>query len=289
MLDYLLSCLRLGKGLKLAKWVGGFSIHKNHGRFYGLREMHEDDGIEGAPVAPIVGGSNSRTPTRRTTTKTAISTRYRECLKNHAASIGGHVVDGCGEFMPSGEEGTPEALKCAACECHRNFHRKEIDGEPQSGTNCYYYYNPNSKNNSRRSTIPQLPPQLPAPPLQHHQKFPLGLPTSPSAGPFQPMMMAFGGGGATESSSEDINVFNSSAGGVPPHQPPLALSKKRFRTKFSQDQKGKMMEFAEKVGWRIQKQDEPLVLQFCAEVGVKKQVFKVWMHNNKHSMKNKPL
>lgn len=23
---------------------------------------------------------------------------YRECLKNHAASLGGHAVDGCGEF-----------------------------------------------------------------------------------------------------------------------------------------------------------------------------------------------
>ncbi|KAL3654042.1 Zinc-finger homeodomain protein [Castilleja foliolosa] len=26
---------------------------------------------------------------------------YRECLKNHATSLGGHAVDGCGEFMPS--------------------------------------------------------------------------------------------------------------------------------------------------------------------------------------------
>ncbi|XP_039015515.1 zinc-finger homeodomain protein 5-like [Hibiscus syriacus] len=40
--------------------------------------------------------------------------RYRECLKNHAANIGGNVYDGCGEFMPSGEDGTLEALKCAA-------------------------------------------------------------------------------------------------------------------------------------------------------------------------------
>uniref|UniRef100_A0A0C9QV83 TSA: Wollemia nobilis Ref_Wollemi_Transcript_7252_1105 transcribed RNA sequence n=1 Tax=Wollemia nobilis TaxID=56998 RepID=A0A0C9QV83_9CONI len=55
--------------------------------------------------------------------------RYRECRKNHAASIGGYAVDGCGEFMPSGEEGTPAALKCAACNCHRNFHRREVEGE----------------------------------------------------------------------------------------------------------------------------------------------------------------
>ncbi|KAI4375508.1 hypothetical protein MLD38_013368 [Melastoma candidum] len=36
--------------------------------------------------------------------------RYRECLKNHAASMGGNATDGCGEFMPIGEEGTIEAL-----------------------------------------------------------------------------------------------------------------------------------------------------------------------------------
>ncbi|KAG4919646.1 hypothetical protein JHK85_057927 [Glycine max] len=53
--------------------------------------------------------------------------RYKECLKNHAAAIGGNATDGCGEFMAAGEEGTLEALKCSACNCHRNFHRKEIE------------------------------------------------------------------------------------------------------------------------------------------------------------------
>lgn len=46
--------------------------------------------------------------------------KYKECLKNHAAGIGGHAVDGCGEFMPSGD-----IFKCAVCNCHRNFHRKD--------------------------------------------------------------------------------------------------------------------------------------------------------------------
>ncbi|KAL8514592.1 hypothetical protein ACS0TY_013617 [Phlomoides rotata] len=54
---------------------------------------------------------------------------YRECLKNHAANIGGSVTDSCIEFMPSGEEGTLEALKCAACNCYRNFHRREHHDE----------------------------------------------------------------------------------------------------------------------------------------------------------------
>ncbi|KAL9330374.1 hypothetical protein ACSQ67_005377 [Phaseolus vulgaris] len=44
---------------------------------------------------------------------------YRECLRNHAASLGSYATDGCGEFtLDSG------GLQCAACGCHRNFHRK---------------------------------------------------------------------------------------------------------------------------------------------------------------------
>ncbi|CAL9230826.1 unnamed protein product [Arabidopsis halleri] len=52
--------------------------------------------------------------------------KYGKCLKNHTAHMGGHCsLDGCGEFMAAGEEGTPEALSCAACGCHRSFHEKD--------------------------------------------------------------------------------------------------------------------------------------------------------------------
>lgn len=205
------------------------------------------------------------------------------------------MVDGCGEFMPGGEEGTPEALKCAACDCHRNFHKKEGDGEPQSGANYYYSYNRNSKANGSRSRgLPPLSaPHIPQPIQQQHQKFPIGVPSSPPSGLMPPMMMAFGGAGsaATDSSSDELNAYHTNAtgpGALPtPPQYGTSSSKKRFRTKFSKEQKDKMLEFAEKVGWRMQKQDEPAVQQFCADVGVKRQVLKVWMHNNKHSMKKK--
>lgn len=225
-------------------------------------------------LAIISSGSNSKTS----------NTRYRECLRNHAANVGGSVYDGCGEFMPGGEEGSLEALKCAACECHRNFHRREIDGETQ--------FSPGS----RRSTATmvhslQLPPPLPSPAVlhhhhHHHQRYSMGLHTSPNtANMVQPMSVAFGGvSGGTESSSEDLNPFQSNADGVPP-PPPYVMSKKRFRTKFTPEQKDKMMEFADKVGWRINKQDDEEVQKFCAEVGVRRQVFKVWMHNNKNLKK----
>ncbi|MQM00901.1 hypothetical protein Taro_033648 [Colocasia esculenta] len=55
--------------------------------------------------------------------------RYRECRRNHAASIGGYAVDGCREFMAAGEEGTTAALRCAACSCHRSFHKREVESE----------------------------------------------------------------------------------------------------------------------------------------------------------------
>ncbi|XP_071711919.1 mini zinc finger protein 2-like [Rutidosis leptorrhynchoides] len=55
--------------------------------------------------------------------------RYGECQKNHAANMGGYAVDGCREFMASGEEGTTAAVLCAACGCHRNFHRREMADE----------------------------------------------------------------------------------------------------------------------------------------------------------------
>ena len=55
--------------------------------------------------------------------------RYQECRKNHAANIGGYAVDGCREFLASGEEGTSTALHCAACSSHRSFHRREVESE----------------------------------------------------------------------------------------------------------------------------------------------------------------
>ncbi|KAE8672639.1 Zinc-finger homeodomain protein 6 [Hibiscus syriacus] len=195
--------------------------------------------------------------------------RYRECLKDYAASMGGHVVDGCGEFMPSGEDDTPEAMKCAACDCHRSFHRKEINGESQYAPSSYYY-NPNA-NNMIRNAVRRLDPQQPTP-LHRHGRSP-------------PLLVNFGGGTA-ESWSEDLNMVDFNGGGRTSHP---HSSKKRFRTKLSEEQKDTMMKFVDKLGWRIQKQDEEEVRRFCDQVGVKRQVFKVWMHNNKQAMKRKQV
>lgn len=194
--------------------------------------------------------------------------RYRECLKNHAVGIGGHALDGCGEFMPAGEEGTMDALKCAACNCHRNFHRKEAEGEVFHHTpppHLTHHHHPQfSPFSSYRTThhpsgylhVNQLP----------HQR-PLALPS-------------------TSRDDEDMSNPSSSGGGG--GSGGVGGSRKRFRTKFTGDQKDKMLAFAERLGWRMQKQDEALVQQFCAETNIKRHVFKVWMHNNKHTLGKKP-
>ncbi|MCD7452331.1 Zinc-finger homeodomain protein 9 [Datura stramonium] len=74
-----------------------------------------------------------------------------------------------------------------------------------------------------------------------------------------------------------------------PTSAPIANSngRKRFRTKFTPDQKVKMLEFSERVGWKMQKRDEDLVSNFCNEIGVEKGVLKVWMHNNKNTFGKK--
>ncbi|KAL2344172.1 hypothetical protein Fmac_005457 [Flemingia macrophylla] len=114
---------------------------------------------------------------------------YRECLRNHAASLGSYATDGCGEFTLH----DLSSLQCAACGCHRNFHRKV-----EASTELTEYS---------------------------------------------------GGGGER--------------------------SKKRFRTKFSAEQKEKMLAFAEKLGWKLQRREaDDEIERFCRSVGVSRQVFK---------------
>ncbi|PPR88047.1 hypothetical protein GOBAR_AA32645 [Gossypium barbadense] len=88
----------------------------------------------------------------------------------------------------------------------------------------------------------------------------------------QPMTVSYKGGGSIPSETNEKDD---------------GKVRKRFRTKFSQAQKEKMLSFAEKAGWRIQKLDENVVQQFCQEIGIKRRVLKVWMHNNKQSFANK--
>ncbi|CAL0327349.1 unnamed protein product [Lupinus luteus] len=206
------------------------------------------------------GNSTSETKTSATTQNAIITAppsqndgpsmgtiKYRECQKNHARVIGSYVVDGCGEFLGSREEGTLEANICAVCNCHRNFHRQEI-------TDGVVPYQPpmHHHNNQVFAYYQCVPPPLP-PGVSYHQH------------------VVDGGSNLDE---KDISNPGGSGGS--------GRAKKRFRTNFSKEQKDKMLAFAEKIGWRIQKHDGAVVDQFCAETGVKRQVLNVWMYNKKH-------
>lgn len=208
--------------------------------------------------------------------------RYRECLKNHAVGMGGHALDGCGEFLAAGAEGTLDALKCAACTCHRNFHRKETDSIGGVGSGGGLTAEPYGGPLVPHYAHPQFSPYYRSPAgylhvAPHHR--PLALPSTS------------GGGAGSHSREDQEDVSNPSGGGGGGSGSGFGFgssNKKRFRTKFSQEQKDRMLALAESLGWRIQKQDEAVVQQFCNETGVKRHVLKVWMHNNKHTLGKKP-
>ncbi|KAE8717355.1 calmodulin-like protein 6a [Hibiscus syriacus] len=140
---------------------------------------------------------------------------YKECLRNHAASLGSYATDGCGEFTL--DDTSLSTLQCSACGCHRNFHRKV--------TYC-------------------------------------------------------------SSTSVDRIDYGDDGGsrGRSPTEGRDRGGKKQFRTKFTAEQKEKMLGFAEKLGWKLQRrEEEDEVEKFCRGIGVSRQVFKVWMHNHKNS------
>lgn len=181
---------------------------------------------------------------------------YKECLKNHAAAMGGHAVDGCGEFMPSPtySPSDPTSLRCAACGCHRNFHRRD----------------PNS---------PHAPLQIEYQPHHRHHPPPPPPPRSPSSPSPPPISSTY------YPSAPHMLLALSNPNPNPNTNPsPNSSSRKRFRTKFTQNQKDKMHELAEKLEWKMQRKDDDVINGFCNSIGVEKGVFKVWMHNNKNTM-----
>ncbi|KAI4389055.1 hypothetical protein MLD38_001319 [Melastoma candidum] len=214
-----------------------------------------------------------------------VASAYKECLRNHAASLGGHALDGCLEFMPSptSTASDPTSLRCAACGCHRNFHRREPDHLTVTPTPLRLpaiEYQPHHRHH----------PPPPPPPQPLH---PPALPRSPSSASPPPISSH------PPSSAPHMLLALSAApeSSVPRPPPPLPSlqglassleggsgpARKRFRTKFSQSQKERMFEFAERVGWRMQKREDDAIREFCNDVGVDRGVFKVWMHNNKNT------
>jgi ZF-HD class homeobox domain-containing protein len=213
--------------------------------------------MEHLSLVPYEGGSGGGAGGGR-----GVGGKYKECMRNHAAAMGGQAFDGCGEFMAD----SPDSLKCAACGCHRSFHRRAA---------------------SAAAPVFFRPP--PPPPSQHHHVAALQafLPSAPVPPPHL----------ALPYHAVPAVPWNARAGSETPPRPedfglPGGSSgRKRFRTKFTPEQKERMREFAEKQGWRINRNDDGALERFCHEIGVRRQVLKVWMHNHKnhHGHKNQHL
>ncbi|KAA8538660.1 hypothetical protein F0562_028268 [Nyssa sinensis] len=239
---------------------------KPEGENDGVMETKPVDKSREPPIEPVVMNPK---PTSKV--------KYRDCMRNHAASIGGHANDGCGEYMPSAGGG--ETLTCAACGCHRNFHRKEVQGagyvehHPQhhllhSPPMLLYNSAPTKKIGGFTTVVPSLTLPQPSPHLHHRIGGVLFGDVDPREH-YNDVDRSYDRRSETPE-RDDVQVG------------PTTMSRnKRFRTKFTQEQKDRMLEFAEKLGWRIQKQDDVALNQFCSDLGIKRNVLKVWMHNNK--------
>lgn len=213
---------------------------------------------------------------------------YTQCLKNHAACLGGHALDGCGEFMPSPTANStdPTSLKCAACGCHRNFHRRHTFDPTFSHSLLPPPPPPASAAALPRSLSPSTDPSTEPSP---DTNLPQQQVTSPAPCSYysssQHMLLALttAYSGPSNDHYPYHQGFNLKMENVNPS------GRKRSRTKFSKEQKEKMVSFAEKLGWRMNRGEERSTQEFCSEVGVSRRVFKVWMHNNKQAFGKKRL
>ncbi|XP_047083899.1 zinc-finger homeodomain protein 9-like [Lolium rigidum] len=248
------------------------------------------------------------------TVEVAVVSRYRECLRNHARFTGGHAIDGCGAYLPSLElNPDPATFMCVACGCHRNFHREEVVVEPSPpppppspaqhqvallpappmAASIVLHGLPQRGEHKPEDRLPAAdsqsdsdgseyvdgrsvsPPQLQQAPPAH-----LPAPVAP-----QPNMLlslnATAPPGAAQSQSP-LPVQDSPAMAPPAHVGG-APRRKRSRTMFTAEQKHRMKELSERLGWRQHKRNEAIMDEWCRDIGVSKGVFKVWMHNNKRN------
>uniref|UniRef100_A0A3Q7IYY4 ZF-HD dimerization-type domain-containing protein n=1 Tax=Solanum lycopersicum TaxID=4081 RepID=A0A3Q7IYY4_SOLLC len=70
--------------------------------------------------------------------------KYLACRHNYSARYTDYVLDGCGEFFPTGARETLESFTCAACHFHQIFPRKvevEVEDGPESSIISIYHPN----------------------------------------------------------------------------------------------------------------------------------------------------
>lgn len=196
---------------------------------------------------------------------------YGECRKNHAAQLGSHSIDGCCEFSPNLLPGNP--ILCAACGCHRNFHRRLtmilLDDEPENGT-------PTPGNGGSRAKTSEG--------VEDHGKQiveVMDLGDRKEAAPLKPRASA----------RPRVVILRKQKAAIPAlegrkeEEAPLVKPRgngKKPRTMFTAKQKEMMRAFSDSLGWTVARKDSRAeVNKFCQEVGVTRYVFRTWLNNNK--------
>nr|CDM82019.1 unnamed protein product [Triticum aestivum] len=159
---------------------------------------------------------------------------YMECGRNHGLASGGHVVDGCGEWMPLGDHNPADAssYKCAACGCDRNFHRKSTTREGTEYDDKLSVYRP-----------------LQPPPAYHPARVAQQPPPYISCARHSRPLGAL--------QIQRLTVQRSPVTAPPPHG--VMSERKRSRTMFTADQKLRMQELSEHLGWSLQKRDKDII------------------------------
>ncbi|CAA0841520.1 homeobox protein 26 [Striga hermonthica] len=165
---------------------------------------------------------------------------HRECLHNHGAPLRRYILDGCLMFEPKGPNGSPEFLQCAACGCHRNFHRRvevtlpRFDRAPP----------PEITDLQPRAQAPQQnpPQQAPQPEIAN----------LPPNGP------------------QIHRMVNQQ---VEEEEEPAVQ-----RRRMTSEQKVRLREIVESKNWKMFKEYSPEeVAQVCAEVGIPRLCLKNWI------------
>ncbi|KAM3377704.1 zinc-finger homeodomain protein 3 [Capsicum galapagoense] len=194
--------------------------------------------------------------------------KYLECMHNYAASSMSYIFDGCGEFCPAGAQGTPDFFICAACQCHRSFHRKmEVEVESEAELPI---------NGTPLATIdgsPASPPQqclARSRQLHHsHQTF----------NRKKVVAMPPQGGAKKDKGKGETELANQSSFTRRKCNSTATTSSGRIR--LNAYQKKRILTFVKEVmGWRWTKWNNK-VIPFCDEIGITTQFLKNWINYNR--------
>jgi ZF-HD class homeobox domain-containing protein len=232
---------------------------------------------------------------------------YKECGRNHALARGGQVVDGCGEWMPLGDHNPADtsSYNCAACGCHRNFHRKVMTERsppppPMAATV------PHGLPQRREETLEDRLPGVDTDTVSDGTEYDSDATEYDSVGteyddersvsrPLQPPPAYHLASVAQQPPAYISSARHSRPPGAlqiqrlpaqlslvtapPPHG--VMSERKQSRTTFTANQELQMHELAEHLGWRLQKRDKDIIEARCHDIGISKKVFRNWMHNKK--------